>query len=297
VVLKLGQEQIQTLTWPKGRETFIWGDRLFSISGEPHLAECKLIGGGHLCLNAEIRSPEVSAPADQGLSRSACVDCWQDLAVAGFQWHTSGKLTFSLGNAGYCPSGSWTYRLYRMGELIETSVRFGSQPPGVWSIVTAKTEMPAKAGGSCLFRVDVIPDNPGQDKNKANNSCEFRVVPDWRAFDVIISDIRVAGEVENWENNPPATDAYWQLIPILKNTGNRSYPEVYAHIQVAVDGRQVMDQRVRIALDPSEEVAICHSRFGIHMPVLPYGSHEVTVAVSNLCPVPMKKRLLRPPLG
>lgn len=297
VVLKLGQEQIQALTWPKGRETFAWGDRLFSISGEPHLAECKLIGGGQVCLRAEILSLEIQGNPYPGLYDMECVPCWQDLMVAGFQWHSTGKLTFSVGNAGYCPSGSWTYRLYRMGELVETSPRFGSQPPGVWTQVTANYSMPASAGGSCLFRVDVIPDNAGQDNNSANNSCEFRVVPDWRAFDVIISDIRVAGEVENWENNPPATDAYWQLIPILKNTGNASYPEVYAHIQVAIDGRQVMDQRVTIALDPHEEVAICHSRFGIHMPVLPYGNHEVTVAVSNLCPVPMKKRLMRPPLG
>lgn len=287
----------QFWTWPKGQGTFSLAGRVFANGDDQHLASCAQMGGGNYCLEAEIRSPEVVGFPYPGLRDMECgIPCWQDLAVSGFHWNSSGKLSFSVGNNGYCPSCAWSYRLYRMGVLVETSPRYGSVAPGSWSRLTAATTMPANAGGSCLFKVEIVPENPGLEKNTANNSSEYRVVPDAKVYDIVISDIKLSGEVEYWEFSPPTSDAYWRLVPFLKNTGNKECSECIIKIQTAIDNGPVDEQTLTVFIGPLEEIPLSHTRWGVRLPVVPYGSHTVTVAVS-ICPTPMKKAITRPPQG
>lgn len=296
VVLLLGSKPVLARPWPKGQETFAAAGRLFSNDGSPHLESCTQIGGGDYCLRAEIRSPEIQGFPYPGMVDLECAPCWQDLAVSGFQWKPTGELIFSVGNLGYCPSCAWSYRLYRMGELVETSARYGSVAPGAWSQITAKFAMPGRGGGSCLFKVELVPDSPGLEKNTANNVCEVRALRDALEYDVVISDIKLSGEVEYWEfleDGSPTTDAYNRLVPMLKNTGNKEYPPFTVRVQVAFDDGPVEERVFTIAIAPHEEVPLSHSRWGVRMPVLPVGTHTVRVGVS-VCPAAMKKTMTRP---
>jgi hypothetical protein len=293
VVLLLPGGKELSLDWLKEKPTFAFTHRLFAYGDIPHLAPCTVLGGGDFCLRIEIRSPEIQGFPYPGLYDQRCCSAYQDLTVAGFDWEASGKLSFSVGNIGVCPSCLWSYRLYRMGQLVETSSLYSGLGSGQWTHTTAAYTMPANSGGSCLFKVEVIPQSPVFEKNKGNDACEFRVTPRAVDYGIIISDIRVDGEVYVWGGYPPTSDEYNRLVFFLKNTTMLTVPSLTARCQIAIDNVQVDEHTFVVSFNPGEEREISHSTTGIRFPSLPSGTHTVTVWV-NICPTFLRKTMSRP---
>jgi len=289
-----GDRQISQ-TWSKGKATFYWADRLFANDGDPALASCTKMGGGDFCLQAEIRSPEVVGYPYPGLRDQECFPCYPDLAVVGFQWRTSGVLSFSVGNIGYCPSFAWSYRLYKDGQLVETSVRYGSMAPGVWSKLTTNYIMPAASSGSSTFRVEVVPENPAWEKNKGNNTLEVTTAPSSLQYQIAIADIQFYGDTM-YGIQAPVGDEHYRLVFTLRNTSNKAWPQCPAQCRIFIDNGKVYEGSFPVAFDPYEEFLIIHDKGFPNFPILPYGIHTVEVWVS-ICPSSLTKKMMRPPQG
>ena len=283
-------------TWPKGKKNFSWVERLFANDKDPHLAECAQMGGGEYVIWAEIRSPEIVGTPYPGLSKySPVFPCWQDLAVAGFQWNASGALTFSVGNNGYCPSFPWTYRLYKDGQLIETSPRFGSMGPGKWGKMTSAVTMPAASGASGTFRVEVVSENPGVEKNKANNTLEVTVAPSSLQYQIAITDIQFYGDTM-YGFQQPVGDEHYRLVFTLKNTSHVAMPLGTAQCRIFIDNGKAYEGAFAVSFDPYEEFLLIHDKGFPSFPVVPYGIHKVEVWLS-ICPSSLTKNMMRPPEG
>jgi hypothetical protein len=293
VVLLLPGGKELSLDWLKEKPTFTFTHRLFAYGDIPHLVPCTVLGGGDFCLRIEIRSPEIQGFPYPGLYDQRCCSAYQDLTVAGFDWEASGELSFSVGNIGVCPSCLWSYRLYKMGQLVETSPLNSGLSSGQWTHTTATYTMPANSGGSCLFKVEVMPQSPVFEKNKGNDACEFRVTPRAVDYGIIISDVRVDGEVYVWGGYPPTSDEYNRLVFFLKNTTMLPVPSLTARCQIAIDNVQVDEHTFVVSFNPGEEREISHTTTGIRFPSLPSGTHTVTVWV-NICPTFLKKTMSRP---
>lgn len=289
-----GDRQVSQ-TWTKGKATFYWADRLFANDGDPALASCTKMGGGHFCLQAEIRSPEVVGWPYPGLHDQQCFPCYPDLAVAGFQWSTSGVLSFSVGNNGYCPSYPWSYRLYKDGQLVETSVRYGSNAPGAWGKITANYIMPAASSGSSTFRVELVPENPALEKNKENNSLEVTTAPSSLQYQIAIADIQFYGDTM-YGFQAPVGDEHYRLVFTLKNTSNKAWPQSLAQCRIFIDNGKVYEGSFPVSFDPYEEFLIIHDKGFPNFPVVPYGIHNVEVWV-NICPSSLTKKMMRRPEG
>ena len=290
-----GSRQVSQ-TWPKGKQYFSWVDRLFANDKDPHVADCTQMGGGDYSLWAEIRSPEVVGTPYPGLSRySPSFPCWQDLAVAGFQWSASGALSFAVGNNGYCPSFPWSYLLYKDGQLVETSPRFGSKAPGAWGTITANYHVPAGNGASCTFRVEVVSENPGAEKNKANNTLEVTTAPSSLQYQIAIADIQFYGDTM-YGFQAPVGDEHYRLVFTLRNTSNKAWPQCPAQCRIFIDNGKVYEGSFPVSFDPYEEFLIIHDKGFPSFPVVPYGIHKVEVWV-NICPTSLTKRMMRPPQG
>lgn len=289
-----GSNQISQ-TWPKGKQSFSWAGRLFANDKDPHLAACTRIGGGDFCLEAEIKSPEVLGYPYPGLHDQECFPCYPDLAVAGLQWRTSGVLSFSVGNNGYCPSFPWSYRFYKDGQLVETSVRYGSMAPGAWSTLTTHYITPAANSGSSTFRVELVPENPAWEKNKDNNTLEVTTAPNSGQYQIAISDIDFYGNTM-YGFQAPFGDEHYRLVFTLKNTSNKAMPQCYAQCRIFIDNGKVYEGSFPISFDPFEEYLIIHDKGFPKFPVVPYGVHTVEVWV-NICPSSLTKKMMRPPQG
>ncbi len=179
VLFELTLEQTRNLfekKWPKGKASIGFTLLLFDNFESPSGAcTCTRLGNRDVSLRAEVHGPDVNPQTNGGWSKMINYPARQDLAVAGFQWHQSGALTFQVGNNGECPSIAWLYRLYVEGNLVETSVRYGSIKPGVWNQITAQYKM--NRGGLCHFKLEVVPENPALEKNTANNAQEVYTMP------------------------------------------------------------------------------------------------------------------------
>lgn len=162
--------------WPKGKESVGFFLLLFDNFESPSgVCTCTRLGSWDVWLRAEVHGPDVNPQTQGGWSKNIFYPARQDLAVAGFQWHQSGALTFQVGNNGECPSLAWSYRLYVEGNLVETSGRFGTIEPGDWTQHTASYKM--NKGGLCHFKVEVVPETPALEKNITNNAQENYTMP------------------------------------------------------------------------------------------------------------------------
>jgi hypothetical protein len=295
VLFSLDGSPIAQLNWSKASPTFELTRVILAESNPEPFRQCTHLGSHGFAVGFAIQSPDIQGANPSGLSSMAYYYVNQDLAVSGFNWATSGKLTFNVGNMGKCPSNAWTYRLYRMNQLVETSPRFGSIKPGVWNTMTAATQMAANAGGSCLFKIEVVPETPGLEKRMDNNSYEIRAVPA-TALPIVITNIQVAGEVKWWDNIPKAHDEYYRLVYTLTNPELKACPLIHTTCKTYIDGGLVDTQTFPVAFDPGQQVVLLHDYGFPNWPILPYGIHEVSVEFS-ICSGPLKKKMTRPPQG
>jgi len=282
--------------WAKSKESVSFEARLLTVNGLAGFCACKLIGAGDVCLNADIQSPEIQGVNVPGIHAYTCYPAHYDLAVSGLKWGPSGAISFAVGNNGQCPSSAWFYRLYRMGQLVETSGLKGSIAPGLWNSTTAAYRMPANVGGSCTFKVEVVSQLPATETTTANNIMEVRTTPNAGDYQIVISDIQFSGVADPARDNPPSVDEYYELVYTLTNTSGKDYPECIARVQTSIDNGPVVERKFWVSFGPNEKVVLSKSNGFPTGPVLPYGTHTVAVSV-NICPTFMKKTMMRRPQG
>jgi hypothetical protein len=295
VLFSLDGAPIAQFNWSKAGPAFELTRAVLAESNPEPFHQCTSLGSHGFAVGFAIQSPDIQGGNPSGLSSMAYYYVNQDLAVSGFNWDPSGKLTFSVGNMGKCPSFAWTYRLYRNNQLAETSPRFGSLKPGEWNTLTAAMQMPANAGGSCLFKVEVVPETPGLEMRMDNNSFEIRAVPA-AARPIVLTNIQFLGEVKWWDNIPKANDEYYRLVYTLTNPESKALPQGYTTCKTYIDGALVDTRTFPIAFDPGQELVLLHDYGYPSWPILPYGIHEVGVEFS-ICSGYVKKKMMRPPQG
>ncbi len=295
VLFSLDGSPIAEMNWSKSSPTYALTRVILAPSNPEPFRQCTHLGSHGFAVGFAIQSPDIQGANPSGLSSMAYYYVNQDLAVSGFNWAPSGKLTFNVGNMGKCPSLAWSYRLYKMNQLVETSPRYGSLKAGDWNTMTANYQMPANAGGSCLFKVEVVPDTPGLEKRMDNNSYEIRVVPG-AARPIVISNIQLAGEVKWWDNIPKTHDEYYRLVYTLTNPELKAVPLGYTTCKTYIDGALVETQTFPVSFDPGQEVVLLHDYGFPNWPIVPYGIHEVGVEFS-ICSGFLKKKIIRPPQG